>query len=116
MVEVIRTYEVPSGIGVADGQRVITETTSNISTLDETLLPRSVYLYFNGMPGSTETSVKDHIEIINVTGKEMTVYLIRTQKESEKDTLLSSTCSLRMGVNVSHKAKNNVIVPKIGKQ
>lgn len=34
-------------------------------------------------------------------------------KESETDTLLSSTCSLRMGVNVNHKAKNNVIAPKM---
>ena len=92
--------EVPSGIGVADGQRVITETTSNISTLDETLLPRSVYLYFNGMPGSTETSVKDHIEIINVTGKEMTVYLIRTQKESEKDTLTVQNYNNSYGADV----------------
>lgn len=100
VVEVIRTYEVPSGIGVADGQRVITETTSNISTLDETLLPRSVYLYFNGMPGSTETSVKDHIEIINVTGKEMTVYLIRTQKESEKDTLTVQNYNNSYGADV----------------
>ena len=100
VVEVIRTYEVPSGIGVADGQRVITETTSNISSLDETLLPRSVYLYFNGMPGSTETSVKDHIEIINVTGKEMTVYLIRTQKESEKDTLTVQNYNNSYGADV----------------
>lgn len=101
VVEVIRTYEVPSGCGVPDGQRVITETTANISNLDETLLPRSVYLYFNGMPGTTETNVKDHFEIINVTGKKMTVYLIRTQAEADKDTLAVKTYNSSYGAKVT---------------
>lgn len=76
-------YEIPSGMGVADAQRIITYSKANISNLDATKLPRSVYLYFNGMKYTQIGNVKDHIVIKNNTDKDITVYLVRIQKEAD---------------------------------
>lgn len=80
-VKVIRTYEVPTGEGIDDSKRIISQTTENISSLDAKLLPRSVYLYYTGMPNTQESNVTDNIEVINKTGKEITVYLVRIQTD-----------------------------------
>ncbi|MBE5882297.1 MAG: prepilin-type N-terminal cleavage/methylation domain-containing protein [Lachnospiraceae bacterium] len=57
-----------------------TATTDNISRMDADQLPRSVYIYYEGIQKSTYTEPLDNIEIINRTGEEITVYLVRNQK------------------------------------
>lgn len=55
----------------------------NISRMGEGQLPRSVYIYYQGIENASynDTPRLDNILINNTTGKEITVYLIRAQEE-----------------------------------
>ncbi len=105
VIDLETKYSIPEGLNVPAGMTEIIEKESNISTLDETLLPRSIYLYFNGMPYTTKDNIKDNIVIDNRTGKEITIYLIRTQKESEKDNNAVKTYNDAYGASVSVVSK-----------
>lgn len=59
------------------------EPKENISKMDPDKLPRSVYLYYEGILNSTYLAPLDNIEIENTTGKKMDVYLVRTQRTSD---------------------------------
>lgn len=49
----------------------------NISKTAQTILPRAVYLYFEGMPGATTSNDLDVIKVENTTGQKIDVYIIR---------------------------------------
>lgn len=99
-VSVKRTYTIPQSqmwdLGLTDSTRQIEKVDVNISNTDKDQLPRSVYLYFEGMGNTSMPRVAkrdgkdvnlkqtDHFVINNNTGKAITVYLIRNQKESER--------------------------------
>lgn len=70
-------------------------------------MPRSIYLYYVGMPNSQGTvgsaKVADKIAIENATGNELTVYLIRMQNGSDKTKASSIT------YNNNYRAQVDVI-------
>ncbi|MBU5430208.1 type II secretion system GspH family protein [Kineothrix sp. MSJ-39] len=107
VIDLTKEYSVPEGNGVPAGMTAISETEKGISTLDESLLPRSIYLYFCGMPYTTKDDIKDNIVIDNRTGKEITIYLIRTlDKEKEKqDPSQEETYNDEYGASVSVVSK-----------
>lgn len=84
-VSVIRTYSAAQGeggvlgIGASDKHTIVTD---NICRMDADRFPRSVYIYFKGIEGATRTvsERKERIIVENRTGKDITVYLIRTQE------------------------------------
>jgi len=84
-VSVIRTYGAAQGengvLGISynDKHTVVTD---NICRMDADKFPRSVYIYFKGIEGAVDTSLerKESFIIENTTGKDITVYLIRTQE------------------------------------
>lgn len=85
-VSVIREYSPTGELAVnagLDSSFVVKRTTENISRVEENIMPRNIYLYYQGMINSTYNSRYDTIEIDSSTGEEITVYLVRTQKESD---------------------------------
>lgn len=87
-ISVVREYT-PTAELIGDANlpadTMIPKTTNNISRMDEDKLPRSVYLYYQGMKNSSQTSRLDTIEINSNTGEEITVYLVRTQSEEDEN-------------------------------
>lgn len=86
-VGIYRTYTIPSSyystLGITAANDTVTRSDANISLLNSTQLPRSVYLYFKGMESTSKSNVTDTITINNNTEKPITVYLIRTQTQAE---------------------------------
>lgn len=60
-------------------------TTDNIIKGDEKQLPRSIYLYYEGIAGSTQLNRQDTIEVESVLGEKITVYLIRQMGSAYDD-------------------------------
>lgn len=85
-VSVTRDYEVTDTLAASTGLTGVVKsvTTENISRMDESQMPRSVYLYYQGIENASynDTPRLDNIAIKNTTGEEITVYLIRTQQEN----------------------------------
>ena len=81
-VGIYRTYTIPSSyystLGITAANDTVTRSDANISLLNSTQPPRSVYLYFKGMESTSKSNVTDTITINNNTEKPITVYLIRT--------------------------------------
>lgn len=80
------TIELKNSYGIAlayqsafgfDGSK-IDVITANISEMGSSELPRSIYLFMEGMPGATISNEYDRIEIVNEIGKPIDVYVIRT--------------------------------------
>ncbi len=93
-VKVTREYNVVTefiGTCGVPSSEIITYTTSNISRMDEDKFPRSVYIYFVGMENATyvQSEKRENIVINNSTGKEIDVYLIRTQKTDTSGAVLA---------------------------
>lgn len=85
-IEVIRDYKVVTDavkLGIKDEDNKYEESASKISSLKESQLPRSVYLYYTGIEGTTQSNVLDNFKVVNNTGKPITVYIIRTQAAEE---------------------------------
>lgn len=57
-------------------------TTANISRMDESQLPRSIYFYYEGIQNASynDSPRRDNIKVHNKTGKPITVYLMRVQE------------------------------------
>ena len=89
-IGIYRTYTIPSAyyteLGITAANDTVIRSDANISMLQETQLPRSVYLYFEGMESTSKSNVTETFTVNNNTGKEITVYLIRTQTETEMTT------------------------------
>lgn len=62
-----------------------TQSSGNISKASPDILPRSVYVYFEGLKSAT-TAGAESINITNTTGQPITVYLIRTQEKNPAGT------------------------------
>lgn len=86
-VEVINTYKVLDTAkgslgftGVHDDAASTTyvERSGNLSKADKSIMPRSIYLYFEGLSGANSTLNREKIEINNTTNQPVIVYLIRT--------------------------------------
>ena len=58
-------------------------TTENISRMEDNQLPRSVYLYYQGVLNSTSGTPMDTINIDSNTGEDITVYLVRIQATND---------------------------------
>ena len=86
-VGIYRTYTIPSSyystLGFTAANDTVTRSDANISLLNSTQLPRSVYLYFKGMKSTSKSNVTDTITINNNIEKPITVYVIRTQTQEE---------------------------------
>ena len=91
-VSVIRTYGAAQGengvLGISYSD-LHTISTDNICKMDSDKFPRNVYIYFTGIEGATRVAGglerKESFTITNTTGKDITVYLIRTQKTTGVD-------------------------------
>ena len=86
-ISVRREYKPVSSLAATvglTGQSPKSVNTPNISRMDENKLPRSIYLYYQGIENASYNDVPrlDNIYINNRTGEEITVYLIRTQEEN----------------------------------
>lgn len=86
-VEVVKKYSVLAtkksalGFGSTNPNKdyVSTKKVDSLSKAPENIMPRSIYLYFEGMRGSDYSgNILDNIYINNTSGKPITVYLIRT--------------------------------------
>lgn len=106
-VEVNRTYTVKSSALTALGfpagsvqQHYIAS--NNISPVASSEVPRSVYLFFDGISGATVADTET-INVKNDTGKDVTVYLIRT---------LDNSVTPDATYNESYKCKVNVVSTK----
>lgn len=77
------TLELVGLAGLPIGTIESIEPKENISKMDPDKLPRSVYLYYEGILNSTYLAPLDNIEIENTTGKKMDVYLVRTQRTTD---------------------------------
>lgn len=88
-VKVNNTYSVResalAALGLTSDDKS-TQTSGNISNTKEDRLPRSVYVYFEGMENATKTEELENIKITNTTGQDVDVYLIRTQNKNAVDT------------------------------
>ena len=107
-VAVNRNYAITDGnsrnnLGLTASTASIDKVTANVSNLQNNQLPRSIYLYYEGMPNSTTFSRKDNIVVKNNTGKEMTVYLVRVQNRSDK------TSGTTMNYNTNYGAAVEII-------
>ena len=97
-VGVKREYRVanPSNFGLTDDD-VCIYNTENISRMESDKLPRSVYFYFEGMEGASYVDLmgsgdpNETIKVINTTGEDIKVYLIRTQKINPDGTPADAT-------------------------
>lgn len=109
-VSVSRTYGPAEGeygilgLGSTDTHTIVTD---NISRMDSNKFPRSVYIYFTGIQGASYYDSRDmeNISVTNTTGEEITVYLIRTQKQdsstgkiSQEDINYGNTFGCRVGI------------------
>ncbi len=105
-VSVDRTYDVVTskeaalGLTAAD---VYTIPSGNISKASVDVMPRSVYLYFEGMEGAvnTNSNILDNIKVVNTTGNDVTVYLIRTQPKGTEATNATYNENYRCRVDVT---------------
>lgn len=98
-VEVTRDYVVdPSKLTALgfSGTGAYSVNSNNLSKMDANQLPRSVYLYYEGISGGT-TAGKETININNTTGEDITVYLIRTVG-STPDVLYNTNYSCEVNV------------------
>lgn len=78
-VTVDRKYQVADASDQATlGNKEETIRGTNLMKADPKVAPRSVYLYFRGIEGATYANDLETIEVNNTTGKNVTVYLIRT--------------------------------------
>ena len=94
-------YSVPttqlSSLGLTASDQTVPATEFPTVTLlaNAKQMPRSIYLYYVGMPNSQgtvgSTKVADKFEVKNTTGSELTVYLIRMQDGSKKTQASSIT-------------------------
>ncbi len=84
-VEVVTTYKVldtaKSSLGFTgthadDASTTFIERSGNLSKAESNIMPRSIYLYFEGLSGASSTN-REKIEINNTTNQPVTVYLIR---------------------------------------
>lgn len=84
-VEVVTTYKVldtaKSSLGFTgthadDSSTTFIERSGNLSKAESNIMPRSIYLYFEGLSGASSTN-REKIEINNTTNQPVTVYLIR---------------------------------------
>ena len=86
-VEVRREYDIISSkrtdYGLDAGTPYV-ESDANIAKGDKTVMPRSVYIYYQGMEGADVSADLDLIKVNNLTGKQITVYLCRIQKSTDK--------------------------------
>lgn len=106
-------YSIPtaqlSSLGLTASDQIVPDTEFPAVTLLPAAkqMPRSIYLYYTGMPNSQGTvgsaKVADKIEIENTTGNELTVYLIRMQEGSKKTQASSIT------YNNNYRAQVDVI-------
>lgn len=89
-VGIYRTYKIPSTyyteLGITAANDTVVRSDANISMLQATQLPRSVYLYFEGMESTSKSNVTETFTVNNNTEKPITVYLIRTQTETQMAT------------------------------
>ncbi|MBQ8877430.1 MAG: prepilin-type N-terminal cleavage/methylation domain-containing protein, partial [Lachnospiraceae bacterium] len=70
----------PVALGLS-GSIVWYDEAVNISKLEANKLPRSVYFYFEGMQNANKTDkIHENIQILNKTGQDINIYLLRTQK------------------------------------
>ena len=110
VVAIKRDYRINSAkktdLGLTDSNLLIEKSTANISSLDGTQIPRSVYLYYEGMPGSTTTTRRDHIVVRNNTGKEILVYLIRMQSTGDRTSQASYNQNYGADVEVFSTGKD----------
>jgi hypothetical protein len=111
-VSVETEYSVTSSyaatLGVPSGTTVTTVSTGNISKAESNVLPRSVYLYFKGLSGTT--SPHDNIEIRYVNTIDDTdpdagdgsidVYLLRTQSSAEMTTAVTYNTNYTANVDI----------------
>ena len=88
-VEVINTYKVLNqgdnmtslgftGVHADEASTTYVERSGNLSRADKSIMPRSIYLYYEGLSGATKTNHNEKIEINNTTNQPVIVYLIRT--------------------------------------
>lgn len=88
-VEVINTYKVLNqgdnmtslgftGVHADEASTTYVERSGNLSKADKSIMPRSIYLYYEGLSGATKTNHNEKIEINNTTNQPVIVYLIRT--------------------------------------
>lgn len=56
----------------------VDDTNPNISEMGSSAIPRSIYIFMEGMPSATLSQENDQVEIVNDLGEETTVYIIRT--------------------------------------
>lgn len=106
-------YSIPtaqlSSLGLTASDQTVPDTEFPAVTLLPAAkqMPRSIYLYYVGMPNSQGTvgsaKVADKIEIENTTGNELTVYLIRMQEGAKKTQASSIT------YNNNYRAQVDVI-------
>lgn len=84
-VEVVTTYKVlntaKSSLGFTgthadDASTTYVERSGNLSKAESKIMPRSIYLYFEGLSGANATN-REKIEINNTTNQPVIVYLIR---------------------------------------
>ena len=87
-------------LGLTASNASIDKITANVSNVQSNQLPRSIYLYYEGMPKSTESKRKDHIVVKNNTGKEMTVYLVRVQNKDDKSSSDTQNYNTAYGAEV----------------
>lgn len=85
-VEVINTYKVLDGAkttlgftGVHGDEASTTyvERSGNLSKSDKSIMPRSIYLYYEGLSGANNSTNREKIVINNTTNQPVIVYLIR---------------------------------------
>lgn len=79
----------------------------NISNTKLDMLPRSVYLYFEGMEGArydNSPEMLENINILNTTGQKITVYLIRTQDKTKKTNSSVASYNETFGCRVNIKS------------
>lgn len=64
-----------------DAGDVSVQNSGNISNTKSDRLPRSIYIYFEGMKNATTAEKLENIKVTNTTGLDIDVYLIRIQDE-----------------------------------
>lgn len=90
-VEVINTYKVLdgakttldfTGVHADEASTTYIERSGNLSKADKSVMPRSLYLYYEGLSGANSTN-REKIVINNTTNQPVIVYLIRVVDPGE---------------------------------